>query len=141
MLTELSIHNFAIIDQMTVTLKDGLTVLSGETGAGKSIIIDAIQLLAGGRSSVEFVRHGMEKAEIEGLFSIDSSSHTIYSIGREYGVEIHDNEVVLQRIITASGKSICRVNGKLVTLAILREFGKTLIDIHSQHETQSLMNP
>jgi DNA repair protein RecN (Recombination protein N) len=141
MLTELSIHNFAIIDQMTITLKDGLTVLSGETGAGKSIIIDAIQLLAGGRSSVEYVRHGKDKAEIEGLFSIETKTHTIYSIGKEYGVEIHDNEVVLQRVITASGKSICRVNGKLVTLAILKEFGKTLIDIHSQHETQSLMNP
>ncbi|WP_042145854.1 DNA repair protein RecN [Paucisalibacillus sp. EB02] len=141
MLTELSIRNFAIIEQMTITLKDGLTVLSGETGAGKSIIIDAIQLLAGGRSSVEFVRHGEEKAEIEGLFSIHSNSHTIYSIGKEYGVEIQDNEVVLQRVITTSGKSICRVNGKLVTLAILKEFGKTLIDIHSQHETQSLMNP
>ncbi|WP_026906643.1 DNA repair protein RecN [Paucisalibacillus globulus] len=141
MLTELSIHNFAIIDQMTITLKDGLTVLSGETGAGKSIIIDAIQLLAGGRSSVDYVRHGKDKAEIEGLFSIDTKTHTIYSIGKEYGVEIHDNEVVLQRVITASGKSICRVNGKLVTLAILKEFGKTLIDIHSQHETQSLMNP
>ncbi|MEN2766035.1 DNA repair protein RecN [Ornithinibacillus xuwenensis] len=141
MLTELSIRNFAIIDQIAITFNDGLTVLSGETGAGKSIIIDAIQLLAGGRASVEFVRHGEEKAEIEGLFLIDSSSHPIYSVGKQFGVDIQDNEVVLNRVITASGKSICRINGKLVTLAILREFGKTLIDIHSQHETQSLMVP
>jgi DNA repair protein RecN (Recombination protein N) len=141
MLTELTIRNFAIIDQLTITFKDGLTVLSGETGAGKSIIIDAIQLLAGGRSSVEFVRHGEDKAEIEGLFVIDSNTHPIHDIGRQYGVETIDNEVVLNRVITASGKSICRVNGKLVTLAILREFGRTLIDIHSQHETQSLMIP
>lgn len=141
MLTELSIRNFAIIDHVTLTFREGLTVLSGETGAGKSIIIDAIQLLAGGRASVDFIRHGEDKAEIEGLFSIESSSHQIYAIGKHYGVEIHDNEVVLQRLITASGKSICRVNGKLVTLAILKEFGKTLIDIHSQHETQSLMEP
>lgn len=141
MLTELSIRNFAIIDQIRITLKEGLTVLSGETGAGKSIIIDAIQLLAGGRASVDFVRHGESKAEIEGLFFLDSKDHPIFDIGKQYGVEIQDNEVVLQRVVTTSGKSICRVNGKLVTLAILKEFGRTLIDIHSQHETQSLMNP
>jgi DNA repair protein RecN (Recombination protein N) len=141
MLTELSIRNFAIIDQITLTFKEGLTVLSGETGAGKSIIIDAIQLLAGGRASVDFVRHGEDKAEIEGLFSIDSKSHAIYTVGKQFGVDIQDNDVVLQRVITSSGKSICRVNGKLVTLAILKEFGRTLIDIHSQHETQSLMVP
>ncbi|SHF59405.1 DNA repair protein RecN [Ornithinibacillus halophilus] len=140
MLTELSIKNFAIIDEIAITFGEGLTVLTGETGAGKSIIIDAIQLLAGGRGSVEFVRHGKDKAEIEGLFSIDYHRHPIYQVGKEYGVEITDEQVVLQRTITASGKSICRVNGKLVTLAILREFGKTLIDIHSQHETQSLMD-
>ncbi|MEC5422300.1 DNA repair protein RecN [Virgibacillus sp. C22-A2] len=140
MLTELSIHDFAIIDKISITFNDGLTVLTGETGAGKSIIIDAVQLLAGGRGSVEYVRHEAKKAEIEGLFTIDNKDHPIYSVGKEYGIEILDQQVVLQRVITANGKSICRVNSKLVTLAILREFGKTLIDIHSQHETQSLMD-
>ncbi len=141
LLTELSIHDFAIIEDISITFNEGLTVLTGETGAGKSIIIDAVQLLAGGRGSVEFVRHGTKKAEIEGLFIIDSDTHPIYKVGKEYGIEISDKQIVLQRTITANGKSICRVNSKLVTLAILREFGKTLIDIHSQHETQSLMNP
>lgn len=141
MLTELSIHDFAIIDELSLTFHEGLTVLSGETGAGKSIIIDAVQLLAGGRGSVEFVRHGTTKAEIEGLFSIENKKHPIFKVGNEYGIEISDSMVVLQRTITSGGKSICRVNGKLVTLAILREFGKTLIDIHSQHETQALMDP
>lgn len=142
MLTELSIKDFAIIDQITITFKEGLTVLTGETGAGKSIIIDAVQLLTGGRGSVEFVRHGSDKAEIQGLFSIDDNQHPIFGKGKEYGVDIdEDGMIVLQRTITAGGKSICRVNGKLVTLAILKEFGKTLIDIHSQHETQSLMDP
>ncbi|WLV23519.1 DNA repair protein RecN [Aciduricibacillus chroicocephali] len=141
MLAELSIQDFAIIDKTSVTFQEGLTVLTGETGAGKSIIIDAIQLLAGGRGSVEFVRHGAKKAEIEGLFLIDRDDHPIYEAGSAYGVEISDGMAVLQRTITSGGKSICRVNGKLVTLAILREFGKTLIDIHSQHETQSLMEP
>lgn len=140
MLTELSIQNFAIIDQVSITFDEGLTVLSGETGAGKSIIIDAIQLLAGGRGSVEFVRHKARKAEIEGLFSIETKDHPIYEVGQQFGIDIADEQIVLQRTITKSGKSICRVNSKLVTLAILREFGKTLIDIHSQHETQSLMD-
>ncbi|GGC91248.1 DNA repair protein RecN [Thalassobacillus devorans] len=140
MLMELSIRDFAIIDQISVNFRNGLTVLTGETGAGKSIIIDAIQLLAGGRGSVEFVRHGSKKAEIEGLFSIEGY-HPVYDKGEEFGVEIEeDGMVVLHRTITSQGKSICRINGKLVTLAILREFGKTLIDIHSQHETQSLMD-
>lgn len=140
MLTELSIKDFAIIDEITITFREGLTVLSGETGAGKSIIIDAVQLLTGGRGSVEFVRHGTNKAILEGLFTVEDDKHPIFSKGKEYGVEIgSDGMVVLNRTITANGKSICRVNGNLVTLAILKEFGKTLIDIHSQHETQSLM--
>lgn len=141
MLTELSIQDFAIIDKISITFNEGLTVLTGETGAGKSIIIDAVQLLAGGRGSVDYVRHGTKRAEIEGLFTIDHKQHPIYRVSPLYGIEIQDEMVVLQRTITAGGKSICRVNGKLVTLAILREFGKTLIDIHSQHETQSLMDP
>lgn len=141
MLMELSIQDFAIIDKISVTFGEGLTVLTGETGAGKSIIIDAVQLLAGGRGSVDFVRYGAKKAEIEGFFSIEDKHHPIYHVSTLYGIEIQDEMVVLHRTITSSGKSICRVNGKLVTLAILREFGKTLIDIHSQHETQSLMDP
>lgn len=141
MLTELSIRDFAIIDKVSLTFNDGLTVLTGETGAGKSIIIDAVQLLAGGRGSVDYVRHGAKKADIEGLFTIESKDHLVHQVSAEYGIDIQDNMLVLQRTITHQGKSICRVNGKLVTLAILREFGKTLIDIHSQHETQSLMDP
>src|SRR5690625_4855331 len=141
MLTELSIRNFAIIEEMSITFDDGLTVLTGETGAGKSIIIDALMLLAGGRGSVDYVRHNTDKAQIEGLFSLDQAKdHPIYKVSQAFGVEIEDDMVVLHRTITKSGKSICRVNGKLVTLAILREFGKTLIDIHSQHETQTLMD-
>ncbi|WP_117169269.1 DNA repair protein RecN [Paraliobacillus sediminis] len=141
MLTELTIKDFAIIDEITITFREGLTVLTGETGAGKSIIIDAIQLLTGGRGSVEFVRYGANKATLEGLFTIDEPSHPIYKKGKTFGIEIDtDGMIVLNRTITANGKSICRVNGNLVTLAILKEFGKTLIDIHTQHETQSLMD-
>ncbi|WP_102027074.1 DNA repair protein RecN [Salirhabdus sp. Marseille-P4669] len=141
MLVELSIKDFAIIDNIQIQFKEGLTVLTGETGAGKSIIIDAIQLLAGGRGSSEYVRHGCQKAEIEGLYFIEDNMHLAFQKAKELGIELDDEgTLILQRTITSSGKSICRVNGKLVTLAILREFGQTLIDIHSQHETQSLMN-
>ncbi|MFB1050412.1 DNA repair protein RecN [Paraliobacillus sp. JSM ZJ581] len=141
MLTELSIKDFAIIEELTITFNKGLTVLTGETGAGKSIIIDAIQLLAGGRSSVEFVRHGAKKASLEGLFSIDNDRHAVYTISETFGIDIDsDGMVVLSRTISSNGKSICRVNGHLVTLGILKEFGKSLIDIHTQHETQSLMD-
>lgn len=141
MLAELSIKDFAIIDEVSVQFKEGLTVLTGETGAGKSIIIDAIQLLTGGRGSAEFVRYGTKKAEIEGLFYVDHDRHQAYHKAEIFGVDIADDGMlVLNRTISANGKSICRVNGKLVTLAILREFGQTLIDIHTQHETQSLMD-
>ncbi|MRH43177.1 DNA repair protein RecN [Aquibacillus halophilus] len=141
MLTELSIKDFAIIDELTITFNQGLTVLTGETGAGKSIIIDAVGLLTGSRGSIEFVRFGANKANLEGLFIVEDVKHPIFDKGREYGIEIEkDGMIVLNRTITSSGKSICRVNGKLVTLGILKEFGKSLIDIHSQHETQSLMD-
>src|SRR5690625_6865165 len=106
MLTELSIQDFAIIDQTSITFTEGLTVLTGETGAGKSIIIDAVQLLAGGRGSVEFVRHGTKKAQIEGLFTIEDKHHPIYHVSAEYGIKIQDEMVVLHRTITAGGKSI-----------------------------------
>jgi DNA repair protein RecN (Recombination protein N) len=140
LLAELSIRNFAIIDSLSVSFKKGLTVLTGETGAGKSIIIDAIGLLIGGRGSTEFVRYGTQKAEIEGLFYIHDG-HRVYEKCEEVGITITDEMVVLKRDITDSGKSICRVNGKLVTLSVLKEIGQALVDIHGQHETQYLMQP
>ena len=142
MLGQLSIKDFAIIDEITLDFKDGLTVLTGETGAGKSIIIDAIQLLAGARASVEFVRHNQDQARIEGLFFIDDEKHEVYDVLSHFHLPIdEEGNIILERYITAKGKSICRVNHKLVTLAILKEVGSKLIDIHSKHETQSLMNP
>lgn len=140
MLSELSIKNFAIIEALSTSFEKGMTVLTGETGAGKSIIIDAIHLLVGGRGSAEFVRHGEEKAEIEGLFQLDGKKHTCYQKALEFGIEIEDGMVVLRREISNSGKSVCRINGKLVTISTLREIGGTLVDIHGQHEHQELMD-
>jgi DNA repair protein RecN (Recombination protein N) len=140
LLNELSIRNFAIIESLSISFNKGLTVLTGETGAGKSIIIDAVHLLVGGRGSAEFVRHGEDKAEIEGLFFIEGDQHPSYAKASEFGIEIEDGMIVLRRDISANGKSVCRINGKLVTIAVLREVGSTLIDIHGQHEHQELMD-
>lgn len=139
MLAELSIKNFAIIEALSISFEKGLTVLTGETGAGKSIIIDAIHLLVGGRGSAEFVRHGEEKAEIEGLFQLEDQ-HPVFAKALEFGIEIEEGMVVLRRDISRTGKSVCRINGKLVTISTLREIGSTLVDIHGQHEHQDLMD-
>lgn len=140
MLRELSIRNFAIIEDLTVSFSDGLTVLTGETGAGKSIIIDAVHLLAGGRGSQEFIRHGARKAELGGLFQINASTHPVFARLEEAGIECEEGTIILRRDLNDSGKSVCRVNGKLVPLSVLRDIGSHLIDIHGQHENQELMD-
>lgn len=140
MLRELSIRNFAIIEDLTVSFLEGLTVLTGETGAGKSIIIDAVHLLAGGRGNTEFIRHGARKAELGGLFQISSSVHPVLKKLEEAGIEIEEDTIILRRDLNDTGKSICRVNGKLVPLSVLRDIGASLIDIHGQHENQELMD-
>jgi DNA repair protein RecN (Recombination protein N) len=140
LLREISIKNFAIIEHLEVTFDEGLTVLTGETGAGKSIIIDAVQLLAGGRGSQEFIRHGATKAELEGLFTIEEEAHPIIDKLVEFGIDVQDGVVILRRDLNSNGKTVCRVNGKLVTIAILREIGSQLIDIHGQHENQEIMH-
>lgn len=111
MLTELSIKNFAIIEEMSITFQKGLTVLTGETGAGKSIIIDALGLLiGGGRGSVEYIRFGEKKAELEGLFIMEESNHPVFQKANELGIEImEDQMLVLHRTISQTGKSICRI--------------------------------
>ncbi|MBT2571649.1 DNA repair protein RecN [Planococcus sp. ISL-110] len=140
MLRELDIRNFAIIDALTVSFSEGLTVLTGETGAGKSIIIDAVHLLAGGRGSQEFIRHGAKKSEIEGLFSLEDEQHPVFRKLEEFGITWSDGDILLRRELNDKGKNVCRINGKLVTISILREVGASLIDIHGQHETQELMD-
>ncbi|HET7627490.1 MAG TPA: DNA repair protein RecN [Bacillales bacterium] len=138
MLGELSIRHFGIIESVDLSFDKGMTVITGETGAGKSMIIDAIGLLIGGRGSAEFVRHGAEKAEIEGLFYIDNG-HPCREELASLGLETDDEMIVLRREISKAGKSVCRINGKMVTLAALKQTGKKLIDIHGQHEHQDLL--
>lgn len=139
MLLELRIKDFAIIEEVHLQFYDGMTVLTGETGAGKSIIIDAVGLLAGGRGSTEFVRHGAKKCVLEGQFNLVNPKR-LTPILDEYGITLEDNILIIQREIFASGRTVCRVNGSIVTIANLKEIGSALIDIHGQHEHQELMH-
>ncbi|HJB23060.1 MAG TPA: DNA repair protein RecN [Candidatus Jeotgalibaca pullicola] len=140
MLQELSIKNFAIIDNLEISFDNGMTVLTGETGAGKSIIIDAVGLLAGGRGSADLIRHGEEKTILQGLFSLPDSVQ-LSTLLEEYGIENSGDQIILQRELSRNGKNVARVNGSIVTVAILREIANFLIDIHGQNEHQELMNP
>ncbi|WP_062532379.1 DNA repair protein RecN [Jeotgalibaca dankookensis] len=140
MLQELSIKNFAIIDTLQISFEQGMTVLTGETGAGKSIIIDAVGLLAGGRGSADFIRHGEDKTVIQGLFQMPESSQ-LASLMEEYGISYEPDQILLQRELSSSGKNVARVNGTIVTVSVLREIAAHLIDIHGQNEHQELMNP
>lgn len=138
MLQSLSIKQFAIIDELEVQFGEGLTVLSGETGAGKSIIIDAIGQLIGMRASSDFVRHGEKKAIIEGIFDIDNAREA-HQILDDIGIDLTEDFLIVKREIFNSGKSMCRINNTTVTLQDLRKVMQQLLDIHGQHETQSLL--
>ena len=138
MLQTLSIKQFAIIDELDINFSDGLTVMSGETGSGKSIIIDAIGQLIGMRASSDYVRHGEKKAIIEGIFDIDESKDAI-KILESLAIDIDEDFLLVKREIFSSGKSICRINNQTVTLQDLRKVMQELLDIHGQHETQSLL--
>lgn len=138
MLQTLSIKQFAIIDELDINFSDGLTVMSGETGSGKSIIIDAIGQLIGMRASSDYVRHGEKKAIIEGIFDIDESKDAI-KILESLAIDIDEDFLLVKREIFSSGKSICHINNQTVTLQDLRKVMQELLDIHGQHETQSLL--
>ncbi|ALO04049.1 DNA repair protein RecN [Lactiplantibacillus paraplantarum] len=140
MLQELSITNFAIIEHLDIAFEAGMTVLTGETGAGKSIIIDAVGLLAGGRGSSEFIRTGADKAILQGMFILPADGVTAQLLD-EAGIEHADNTVILQREITKSGRNTCRINGMLVNTTTLKQIGETIVDIHGQNEHQELMQP
>lgn len=136
----MTIKNFAIIESLSLTFQEGMTVLTGETGAGKSIIIDALGLLVGARGSADFIRHGEERLELQGLFALAEDNLACRNALIENGIDASDDMVVLERSLFRSGKNSCRINGKLVTTVLLRQIGSKLIDIHSQHEHQELMN-
>ena len=139
MLLEISIKNFAIIEAISLNFEKGMTVLTGETGAGKSIIIDAMNMMLGARAATDVIRHGAPKAEIEGLFSVENS-HSLQELFEEQGLELGD-EIIIRREILQNGRSVSRVNGQMVNLSVLRAIGQHLVDIHGQHDQEELMRP
>jgi DNA repair protein RecN (Recombination protein N) len=139
MLQELSIRNLAVIESVRLSFHRGFHVLTGETGAGKSIIIDALGLIAGGRGSSDLVRYGQDKAEIEALFDVPNN-HPVWEVLNAIGLEAAaDEHLIIRRELSAQGKSISRINGQLVNLTTLRQAGEWLVNIHGQHEHQSLL--
>lgn len=140
MLMTLNVKNFAIIDNISIDFNDGFTVLTGETGAGKSLIIDAISLLFGERASNELIRHGEQKATIEGIFSNYDSK--IIEILNEYNIEYDEDDcLIIKRELYATGKSICKINNQVISLNQLKLLSEYIGDIHSQLETFGLINP
>lgn len=138
MLQHLQIQNIAIIDKVEIELGEGLNVLTGETGAGKSIIIDSIKALLGERLSKDLIRAGKDKAVVEAVFSVDDDR--LKDLFIEYGIEPEeDGMLIISREFTLSGKNTCRINGKIATVSMLKQIGEKLIDIHGQHDNQSLL--
>lgn len=139
MLETLSIRNLAVVEAVDVHFYPGFHVLTGETGAGKSIIIDALGLIAGARGSADSIRYGCEKAEMEALFSLPGG-HPVWETLEQLGIEAKREEhLIIRRELTSQGKSTSRVNGQMVNLTMLREIGEQLVNIHGQHEHQNLL--
>jgi len=140
MLTHLQIRDFAIIDLIELEVRAGLTVLTGETGAGKSIVVDALALLTGGKGGAEVVRAGTERAELSATFDISNAPPQLRELLTEQSVEVED-ELTVRRVIASDGRSRGYLNGVSVPLTLLREVGAMIVDIHGQHEFQSLTRP
>lgn len=140
MLEHLHIKNVALIKESEISFGEGLNILTGETGAGKSMVIDSLQFALGGRAGKDFLRHGEKQASVEALFAMQSEA--LQEKLEEHGIEPEeDGSVLITRTLSEAGKSVCRVNGSTVTVSMLREIAEDLIDIYGQHEHQSLLNP
>lgn len=139
MLRQLLIRNVALVDELTVNFDRGLNVLTGETGAGKSIIVDSVNFLIGARADKDMIRHGTEKAYVEGTFDV-SGNQGLLALLLDNDMQADEDCIYLSRELHASGRSVCRIGGMAVNLALLKAVAATLIDIHGQHEHQSLLN-
>ncbi len=138
MLTELYIENFALIDRLSVTFSPGLNILTGETGAGKSIVIDAINVLLGERAGTELVRTGTQKAIVQATFETRECAHLLPALA-EVGVEPEDDQIIFTREVAREGRNVARINGRPCPVSVIRQVGDLLVDLHGQHEHQSLL--
>jgi DNA repair protein RecN (Recombination protein N) len=139
MLAELRIVNFALIEQLSLQFQPGFTVLTGETGAGKSLLIDAIALLVGGRASTDQIRSGEDEASLEAAFHLPDAHPLIQRLRVREVISHTESDLILRRVLSRSGRHRVYVNGSLCSLRVLEELGGTLVDIHGQHEQQSLL--
>lgn len=139
MLVELRVENYAVIDRIRVRFHEGFNVLTGETGSGKSIVVDALSLLYGGRASSDMVRTGADRARVSGIFELPESPD-LHRLLKESGVEAEDGELILEREILANGKSRAFAGSRAVTAAFLRQIAPLLGDIHGQHDQQMLFD-
>lgn len=140
MLHHLEVYNLAIIEHVAVDFSEGFNVLTGETGAGKSILIDALTFVLGERASHDIIRHGSDSCRVEAAFDICGTPGVVPLLS-EYGIDCPEDEVILSRALTAAGKSTCRINGVLVSLNQQKAIGDFLVDVHGQHEHQALLVP
>ena len=138
MLNSLSIKNIAVIDNLEINLHGGFNILTGETGAGKSIIIDSINMILGQRADRELVRHGADYAFVQAVFDADGK---ILDFLSDNDIEAEEGQIIITRRITADGKSTAKINGCAVTINMLREAADMLVNIHGQHDNQALLNP
>ena len=139
MLAELRIVNFALIEQLSLQFQSGFTVLTGETGAGKSLLIDAIALLVGGRASTDQIRSGEDEAQLEAAFHLPDTHPLLQRLRSQDIIGRNESDLILRRVLSRSGRHRVYVNGSLCPLRVLEELGGTLVDIHGQHEQQSLL--
>lgn len=139
MLQRLFVKNVALIEKLDISFSAGFNVLTGETGAGKSIVIDAVNLVLGERGSRELIKHGADKARVDAIFDIGGRSG-LASILEEQGLACEEGELLLSRELSAAGKNVCRANGALITLSVLKSITDHLVDVHGQHEHQSLLS-
>ncbi len=140
MLRTLNIENIAVIEKAQIEFNSGLNVLTGETGAGKSIVVDSINAILGERTSRELVRNGADYAFVSAFF-VDIPNNVVDKL-KELGIQSEeDNSLLLTRKITSTGKSVCKVNGSSATVSMLKEIGQQLVNIHGQHDSQALLNP
>src|SRR5918993_5169097 len=141
MLTELRISNFGVIEHLAVRFGSGFMVFTGETGAGKSLLIDAVTLLVGGRASVEHIRAHADEADLEAVFVLPPEHSILHMLQSREFARVGETEILIRRVISRTGRNRTYLNANLCPVHLLEELGGALVDVHGQHEQQSLLSP